>query len=439
MSWRGGLLGNHFCCCILAFAASDLGFMSAPNPKIPLFHTAYGDRSTQEVCHLNSHLLSILEREHIEQHPACQPCAMTASDHMPTTRVSPACQPESSVIPWLSILIPVYNVERYVRECVESILAQIATSDVEVLLLDDASTDTSAKTCRELTAEFPAHLRLLEHDRNRGLSAARNTLLEAARGEYIWFVDSDDRMLPGAIPQLREIVEREAPDLVLCDYRRRGRNHSTFKSCAVSDGDNELVCGIFAAGRLHIWTKIARRNLWGIDLRFPEDRTYEDILTTPRLCRRAQHFHHAAQPWIEYRVRNDSITAMGTRVGQDMRSQRLQELATAVRDGAAHWKQWLPDEPSETRLWVAAYCAGKFSTIAGRLIRACVAHRSLNHLSKTLRQYRQVLEFASPVPFIQLVPGLLRRRQIFLGLVLAALLAIAHRKEGDARMMGSFT
>lgn len=120
--------------------------------------------------------------------------------------------------PWLSVLIPVYNVEAYLAECVESVMAQ-AGEGVEVLLLDDGSPDGSWALMQALSGRWPGRLWLLQHERNGGLSAARNTLIDAAQGEYLWFLDSDDKLLPGAIDALRAIVRQHAPDLVLCDFR----------------------------------------------------------------------------------------------------------------------------------------------------------------------------------------------------------------------------
>ncbi len=125
----------------------------------------------------------------------------------------------AAATPWLSVLVPVYNVRDYLAECVESVLAQApADAGVEVLLLDDCSTDGSAEVMAALDARWPGRLRLLRHERNAGLSAARNTMIDAARGDYLWFLDSDDKLLPGAIAGLREVVGLHAPDAVLCDF-----------------------------------------------------------------------------------------------------------------------------------------------------------------------------------------------------------------------------
>ena len=110
----------------------------------------------------------------------------------------------SLIAPWLSVLVPVYNVRDYLTECIESVLAQAPDDGgVEVLLLDDCSTDDSSAVIAQLQSRWPGRLSVLRHARNSGLSAARNTLMDAAKGRYLWFLDSDDKLLPGAIDSLR--------------------------------------------------------------------------------------------------------------------------------------------------------------------------------------------------------------------------------------------
>jgi hypothetical protein len=99
-----------------------------------------------------------------------------------------------ALFPWLSILVPVYNVRPYIEECLASIIGQIVSvSGVELILLDDTSTDGSGDLCCQMAAGIDADVRVMRHDENRGISAARNSMLEEARGEYIWFIDADDK------------------------------------------------------------------------------------------------------------------------------------------------------------------------------------------------------------------------------------------------------
>lgn len=233
----------------------------------------------------------------------------------------------SLATPWLSVLVPVYNVRDYLAECIESVLAQAPDDGgVEVLLLDDCSTDDSLAVIAQLQARWPGRLSVLRHARNSGLSAARNTLMDAAQGEYLWFLDSDDKLLSGAIDNLRAIVHRHAPDAVLCDFqvwrerprlkhRLRGEAHRrTFDGPprVLQQGAAGLLCGLLATGQLHAWSKITRRVVWADGVRFPVGRYFEDMATMPVALLRASSYYYAPETWVAYRQRGGSILSTMT-------------------------------------------------------------------------------------------------------------------------------
>lgn len=234
-------------------------------------------------------------------------------------------------MPWLSLLIPVYNVADYLEACVRSVLEQ-ADAGVEVLLLDDCSTDASWALMQRLAQRWPGRLQLLQHEHNSGISAARNSLLDVAQGDYLWFLDSDDKLLPGAIAQLRQIVQSQQPDMVLCDFSvwrerpslkhrlRREQHRRSFVGVGqrLCTDRCALLHGLLGSGQLHAWSKIARRQLWSPTeaptpaLRFPQGRYFEDMVTMPQLALRADSFYYQPQPWVAYRQRGGSILASMT-------------------------------------------------------------------------------------------------------------------------------
>jgi glycosyltransferase involved in cell wall biosynthesis len=114
----------------------------------------------------------------------------------------------------VSVVIPVYNVEKYLAECVDSVLGQTYT-DYEIILVDDGATDSSGAMCDAYARNDP-RIRVI-HQKNGGLSAARNTGLKAARGEYVYFLDSDDYIEPQTLEVLLETAEREQADVVFFD------------------------------------------------------------------------------------------------------------------------------------------------------------------------------------------------------------------------------
>ncbi|MGC9561981.1 glycosyltransferase family 2 protein [Brachymonas sp. M4Q-1] len=286
---------------------------------------------------------------------------------------SPA--PASAPAPWLSVLIPVYNVEAYLVECVESVMAQ-ADPGVEVLLLDDCSTDASPARMHALAARWPGRLQLLQHTRNRGLSAARNTLIEAAHGDYLWFLDSDDKLLPGAIPALQRIVGQQHPDMVVCDFavwresprlkhRLRGERHRrSFAGPArtLLTGPARFLADLLRPGQLHAWSKISRRALWSADLRFPEGAYFEDMATMPHLALRARTVWYEPLPWVAYRQRGSSILSQMT----PAKARDLSGALTTFRH-ALQGTEW--DAEPAVRFAVAHVAARNFIGAAGHLAR----------------------------------------------------------------------
>lgn len=280
----------------------------------------------------------------------------------------------SAAPPWLSVLVPFHNVERYIGECLESVLSQ-ADDGVEIVLLDDASPDGSLAIAREFQQRAPGRVRIVSHAQNRGLSTTRNALLDAARGRYIWFVDSDDTMLPGAIPQLKALVARAAPDLVLCDFRLlrerfrlrhrlRGELHRrSFRGAggARSTDRDALVAGLLEGRQLHAWSKIAASEVWR-QVRFPDDRLFEDMAVIPQVVAATHSWMHVRQPWIGYRQRGDSIMAT-------MTPKKTRDVLASLRDLHAGLRA-LPGGLSAAALRATDYfCLRTFASLARKVPR----------------------------------------------------------------------
>lgn len=275
--------------------------------------------------------------------------------------------PSEPGAPWLSVLVPVWNVAPYLRQCVDSVMAQ-ADAGVELLLLDDASSDDSPALMRALQAQWGERVRLLFHQRNLGIGCTRNDLISQARGEHLWFVDSDDWLAPGVLPRLRALLIREPHlDLVFCDYavvrprphwkhRLRGEGHKpgfAGPSRQRVEGLARVLQATLVTGNVFVWTHISRRALWADGLRFPEGGSFEDMATVPRLLLRARSAWHVAEPWLMYRRRDDSITAL-------MSSAKVRDLSRALagvrEDLLARW----PAAPEPVRFMLAHQAARNF-------------------------------------------------------------------------------
>ncbi len=129
----------------------------------------------------------------------------------------------------VSIIVPVYNVEEYIADCFQSIINQTYTGPMECLFIDDCSTDKSIEILNELIDSYAGsiEMRILQHEKNGGPSVARNTGIRDSEGDYIFFLDSDDRLYPDAIETFVNAVKKEnGADIVLGGFKASDQNHS---------------------------------------------------------------------------------------------------------------------------------------------------------------------------------------------------------------------
>lgn len=181
----------------------------------------------------------------------------------------------------LSVIMPVYNVEDTLKRAVDSVLNQTA-KDFELILVDDGSTDNSGKICDELS-KTDARIRVI-HKVNGGLSSARNVGIDAATGDYISFIDSDDYFERTLFASFFAELDKH-PDLDMYRFnvvRVTGSEQARKQSIdSVSDDKEQNIAMLFdyAGVDFYAWNKIYARSLFK-DIRFPEGKLYEDIITT---------------------------------------------------------------------------------------------------------------------------------------------------------------
>lgn len=248
--------------------------------------------------------------------------------------------------PWLSVLIPAHNPGAYLEEALQSVVLQL-DAQAEVVVFNDGSSDQTAEClARWATQQGAAHaqgqgpaLRVLHQTPSVGVSAARNALLQAAQGQWLWFLDADDRLRPGAVEQVRRVVLQQ-PQLqavvvdhaVLRDasglkHRLRGEGHRRSldrPGGAVPPGP-ALMNGLMAAGQWHVWGKVLRADAWPGDLRFPNQRVFEDLSVVPRLMAGIEHAWYLAEPVVDYRSNPGSILG-------SMNPAKLRDWALALDD-----------------------------------------------------------------------------------------------------------
>lgn len=124
----------------------------------------------------------------------------------------------------ISIIIPVYKVEEYIERCIQSVISQDYQGDLECLLIDDCTPDNSCAVIEDILDKYdgPIKFRLLHHEKNRGLSAARNTGIDNAQGDYIYFLDSDDYISSDCISKLSALLSERDYDIVIGNYTTLG-------------------------------------------------------------------------------------------------------------------------------------------------------------------------------------------------------------------------
>ena len=211
----------------------------------------------------------------------------------------------------ISIIVAVYNIEEYLRRCLDSILAQ-TYDNIEILLVDDGSTDSSAKICDEYGAK-DTRITVI-HQENRGLSGARNTALKVAKGDYIGFVDGDDYINPDMYERMINAMESSGAMLAGCSYMQVGDGVEAWE---YSDRVLELTKEEFMHAYIwddqpfhiynSVWSKLFKKELVeGIE--FPIGKCSEDITYTGEALAKCNKCVFIDAPLYNYVVgRTDSI------------------------------------------------------------------------------------------------------------------------------------
>ncbi|MBQ8322887.1 MAG: glycosyltransferase [Clostridia bacterium] len=211
----------------------------------------------------------------------------------------------------ISVIVPVYNTEKYLRRCVDSILKQ-TYSDLEIILVDDGSTDSSGKICDEYALK-DERIKVI-HKPNGGLSSARNAGLDAATGDYIGFVDSDDHIASDMYMQLIQNIGEEKGNISNIMYVREDEEGKTFAS-RVPHNKTETIKTfdyieelLLHMGDVSVCTKLFAKELIG-KLRFNENVLNEDLLFMMQLSEDINEIRFVGEIGYYYFVRNGSTSS----------------------------------------------------------------------------------------------------------------------------------
>ena len=228
----------------------------------------------------------------------------------------------------ISVIIPIYNVSQYLSQCIDSVLAQ-SYRDLEIILVDDGSTDECPRICDDYQ-EKDARIRVI-HQENGGLSDARNAGMKIARGEWIYFADSDDWLVQDAIQKLYHFAIENHCDVVQGGLFYSYQDHLLYRQatkveqrCPVLERD-EAMRELIINDRVKnfAWGKLYKADLIR-DLFFPVGKYYEDSFWQHLVMDRVTRYGIIDEPLYYYRQRKDSISGMP--------SNRLNDLLEGNRE-----------------------------------------------------------------------------------------------------------
>ena len=206
-------------------------------------------------------------------------------------------------MPKVSIIVPVYNVEKYIDKCLKSLVEQ-TLSDIEIIIVNDGSTDDSKKVIDNYIERYPEKIVYLEK-KNGGLSDARNYGMPYAKGEYIAFLDSDDYVEKDIYEKMYEVAKNENSDMVECDFYWEYPNKTKKDIGVIYSGQNEMLENV----RVVAWNKLIKREVLEISkIQFPKGYRYEDVEFTYKLIPYLSKVSFVKESLIHYIQRPDSIS-----------------------------------------------------------------------------------------------------------------------------------
>lgn len=218
---------------------------------------------------------------------------------------------KDSCFPLITIIIPVYNVENYIQECLHSICIQkMNDADVEVICIDDGSTDKSGFICDEIAA-IDNRIKVY-HKSNGGVSSARNLGLSLARGKYIAWIDPDDYISEDWYEIIKKYIIQFNPDILVIDYYKDDKkdiNSIYYKSSERYIGKDEFLYDISedCIIQSQLWQKIINRELFK-NIKFPNNvRCLEDYAVLHKIILQSKIIYYCHHALYYYRYRNDSL------------------------------------------------------------------------------------------------------------------------------------
>lgn len=210
----------------------------------------------------------------------------------------------------ITVIIPVYNGEKYIRRAVNSVLKQ-DNMPRKIVIVNDGSTDNTGNICEKLKQEN--EIIEVVNKVNGGLSSARNCGLDFVETKYVSFLDADDEYLPNFIGEMLEVIEKHDSDIVVCGYYSKYPDGNMDKSKTVEnicqldrkEAERQLLIGDYLSS--HAWNKVYKTVLFD-SVRYPEGKNYEDVYVLPSLLDAVKRISFLSEHLVIYYQLENSIT-----------------------------------------------------------------------------------------------------------------------------------
>lgn len=206
----------------------------------------------------------------------------------------------------ISVIVPIYGVERYIERCAKSLMCQ-TFNDIEFIFVNDCTKDNSITKLKNIVSKYPnRNINIINKENNEGLPQARRTGFMASKGEYIIHFDSDDWVDDDCIARMYESAIRNNSDIVISNYYENYANKEVIKKCKHFKTSSEGIDMLFRAEQHSgVWNKLVRREVYrGIE--FPKSNMHEDLVTMVQLFSKAKKFSFVEKPLYHYNLANIS-------------------------------------------------------------------------------------------------------------------------------------
>ena len=233
-----------------------------------------------------------------------------STEAFPGTSTHPAPVEPATGNPLVTIILPVYNVAKWLDTCMQSIVKQ-TYANLQIILIDDGSTDESPAICEHWAAE-DSRINVV-HQQNAGLSAARNTGLQLRKGEYVCFVDSDDYVEPDYVERMLDTALTEQADMVVCNIRKEDEDGNPVKEPDPAFEAKTFTYRQYMADALQsnwkhtvAWNKLYRSSIWD-DFGYPVGKIHEDEFVIAQIIARCSRIVCIDDALYHYIQRGGSI------------------------------------------------------------------------------------------------------------------------------------